>query len=178
MNEERLIKLLTSAPNQKALFRFILALVPSVNDADDLLQETNVEIWRQAKQFEDGTNFLAWARTIANHKVQHYRRQRQRDRLVFDDELIGQLAAQAAHLAADEPERILAIRQCMAELEPGQRRLIQQRYSSREKLKDLAAKEGQPAGSLAVTLHRIRRILMSCVDGKLDSIPKERDSKK
>jgi len=141
--------------------------VPNITDAEDLLQQTNIEIWRQAKQFQEGTNFLAWARTIAKHKILHFRRQRQRDRLTFDDELAGQIADLATQLAADESARVDRLHECLKKLPASQRQLIQRRYSAGAKLRDLAAELGLSMGNLAVKLHRIRRALKSCVDGKM-----------
>ena len=67
---EELVSRLTSC--QSALFAYILALVPRVDAAQDILQDTNVVIWRK---LDDGTevhNFIAWAREVARYKVLAY----------------------------------------------------------------------------------------------------------
>tara|TARA_B110000438_G_C15604774_1_gene559593 strand:+ start:445 stop:723 length:279 start_codon:yes stop_codon:yes gene_type:complete len=48
---------------------FVRALQPSLSDADDVMQETFLTISRKAETFELGTNFVAWACSIARLKV-------------------------------------------------------------------------------------------------------------
>jgi len=47
-------------------------------DADDILQECKVVMGKQFFTFESGTNFRAWARTIALHQVLNFRRSEKR----------------------------------------------------------------------------------------------------
>ena len=45
--------------NQKRIFVFILSLVPVRQDAEDLLQQTMMEMWKQFDWFEAESNFSA-----------------------------------------------------------------------------------------------------------------------
>src|SRR5580698_266775 len=51
--------------HQLGLRAFILSLEPNFTDAEDLLQEVFLVITRKANDFREGTNFFAWACTIA-----------------------------------------------------------------------------------------------------------------
>lgn len=51
------VRLLTG--NQRKLYAFILSLLRRPADADDVLQETNMVMWRKCAEFEPGTNFDA-----------------------------------------------------------------------------------------------------------------------
>ncbi|MEO0446823.1 MAG: sigma factor, partial [Verrucomicrobiota bacterium] len=53
------IDLLTRA--QSAVFGYIMSLCQDHSRAHDLLQETNLTMWKKAENFEPGTNFNAWA---------------------------------------------------------------------------------------------------------------------
>src|SRR5215469_17156992 len=47
--------------HQLGLRAFILSLEPNFTDAEDLLQEVFLVVTRKAAEFEEGTNFFAWA---------------------------------------------------------------------------------------------------------------------
>ena len=59
---------------QGNLLAFILSLHPGMAEAEDILQETFLVVSRKADTFAEGTNFLAWACTIARFKVLEFRR--------------------------------------------------------------------------------------------------------
>lgn len=62
-----LVGLLTR--NQRKIFAYIYTLVPNRADAEDILQETSVTIYKKFAEFELGTDFVAWANRIAWWKV-------------------------------------------------------------------------------------------------------------
>ncbi len=43
-------------------------------DAEDILQLTKLQLWHIFDQFEQGTNFLAWARQVAFYQMLNFRR--------------------------------------------------------------------------------------------------------
>ena len=53
---------------------FILSLQPGFADAEDVLQETFLVVTRRAADFHEGTNFVAWACSIAQLKLFEARR--------------------------------------------------------------------------------------------------------
>lgn len=150
---------------QRRLFLFILSQVGNPIDAEELLQQTNLVIWRKAYQFQPGTNFLAWACRIAGYEVLRYRTQRRREkeRVLFSDELLAELAEEAVDRAEEFESRRRALVQCLKKLRPADRELIQHRYAPGQSGKDLAELLGRPANSVYQSLGRIRRMLWECV---------------
>src|SRR5262249_34859663 len=71
--------------SHRSLHLYVMSLVPNRNDAEDILQQTNLVLWREFHQFEPGTNFTAWACRVAFNQVLAWRKRRQRDRLVFSE---------------------------------------------------------------------------------------------
>ena len=61
---------------------YINSLVLNWSDADDLFQETCLVLWQKFDEFQSGTNFLAWALRIADHKVMKFQAKQSR-RAVF-----------------------------------------------------------------------------------------------
>ena len=41
-------------------------------DAEDVLQEANLVLWRKFDQYQEGTNFFAWACQIIRYEVLKY----------------------------------------------------------------------------------------------------------
>jgi RNA polymerase sigma-70 factor (ECF subfamily) len=161
---ERFIRLMTG--HQNGLFTYLASLLGSLNDAQDVLQETNLVLWRRSDDFVEGTDFGAWARTIAHYQILAYVRDKKRDRHVFDVQLLQQLA-QRPQPGGDDEGRRLALRRCLAELPDDQRWLIGQRYSPGGSIKGIAQQLGKSEGAIKMTLSRIRQNLMHCIRGKL-----------
>jgi RNA polymerase sigma-70 factor (ECF subfamily) len=163
-DREDFIRQLSASHN--SLLGFILSLLPDLHAASDVLQETHVEMWRKADDFEPGTNFLAWACRIAHFKVLEARAKQRRSRLVFDDELIGQIAVEAEAHERATGDAGGALEDCLARLSVKQRELVRSRYAEGGSVKKLAEKMGRSTQGLAVTLFRIRQTLLECIQKK------------
>src|SRR4051812_23964504 len=73
--------------HRRRVFHFILALLPAVQDAEDVLQETSIVLWRKFGEFEPGTNFLSWAHKVAHFEVLRHRRKGGRHQLIEESVL-------------------------------------------------------------------------------------------
>src|SRR5690606_6157046 len=114
--------------SQRALYVHILAFVPRAADAEEVLQETNLAIWRGAADFEMGSNFRAWAFKIAYYRILKYREKRRRESLMFSTNLIDVMAEErTAKVEAFEGRR-LALERCMEKLRPSDKELISDYY--------------------------------------------------
>lgn len=90
--QEEFVRLLTS--EQSAIHSFITSLMPGNPSVDDVLQRTNLVLWRKCDGFTLGTNFRAWAFRCASWQVRaFFKDQKSRNWLVFDEELTDLLAA-------------------------------------------------------------------------------------
>lgn len=153
--------------HQRRIYLYILAQVPRPVDAEEILQETNIIIWRKCAQFELGTNFLAWACRIAKFEVLKYREKHRRDRIYFSDSFVEQIADEA-ETASDELERRRkALSHCLGKLRDKDRELIQRRYAPGENGKSIADKMQRPVNSVYQSLGRIRRTLLECIHRRL-----------
>jgi len=152
---------------QTRLYGFILSVLGDRDAADDVLQETNVVIWDKRDQFEPGTNFGAWACTIAHYQVLAYRQSRARDRHKFNDALTESLAKVASDRTDNIDSRRSALRVCLDALTDAQRELISSRYTGRESVGQIAERVGRPVGSVYQALYRIRATLQECINQKV-----------
>lgn len=160
-SSDQFVQLLTS--EQLALFRYITALIGDPDDAGNVLQETNIVLWRKAAEFTTGTNFGAWARAIALWQVKAYLRDRGRDRHLFSAELVQQLAERPAVSKDVEPRR-RALRRCVKSLGNDDLELLRQRYDTNYSIAEIAIRMQKTPSAVKSGLFRVRRILRRCVE--------------
>lgn len=154
---------------QRRLFLLILAQVHDPVDAEEVLQNVNVIIWKKSGQFQAGSNFIAWAATIANYEVLKFRAKRSRERLVFSDEFLATVSAEAIERSDELERRRAALKDCIRKLRASDRDLIEQRYAPGETGKNLAEQIGRPSNSVYQSLGRIRRTLLECINRRMAS---------
>ena len=153
--------------HQRRLYRYILAQVPTPVEAEEILQETTLVIWRKFSGFEPGSNFLAWGAQIARFEVLKYLERRRRDRVRFSREFLDVVAEEALTESPDLERRRQALMTCLGKLRPRDRELIQRRYASGESGLSVARLLNRPANSIYQSLGRIRRALLECINRQL-----------
>jgi RNA polymerase sigma-70 factor (ECF subfamily) len=149
--------------SQSAMYAFIISLLGGANDADDVLQETNMKLCRRCAQYDREQPFLRWAYTFARFEVMAYRKSKQRSRLVLDDELVVRMAGELEESAENADSRLKMLERCMERLNPRQRELISARYGRGEAVRDIAARLSRPENAMAALFYRLRKILADCV---------------
>jgi RNA polymerase sigma-70 factor (ECF subfamily) len=163
--EEQFIREFTD--RQGRLYGLILSMIPDPERARDVLQETNVVIWRKRHEFTPGTNFGAWCARIACYQVAAYREKLGRDRHVFDDDLIAALSEESIEQFCSDDDRAQALDSCLQQLSRQERNLIESRYARGNSIADAAAIAQKSLGATRVLLFRIRQILLECVQNKM-----------
>src|ERR1700759_3162125 len=102
--------------HQRQIFSYIYVLVPNRSDAEDLLQETSLVICEKFNQFEDGTDFVAWACQIAYWRVRYSRQKYARSKVLFDQSLVDAVAETAGTMAREMDARHEALASCLQKL--------------------------------------------------------------
>src|SRR5476649_652555 len=62
---------------------YLYSALPDYHAVEDIFQEVCLVVVQKASDFQDGSNFAAWTRTIARHKLRE--QLRKRSGLVLDD---------------------------------------------------------------------------------------------
>ncbi|HMP05084.1 MAG TPA: sigma-70 family RNA polymerase sigma factor [Lacipirellulaceae bacterium] len=151
---------------QSRLSGYIYTLVLDRELTKDLLQRTNVVVLEKQDAFAPGTNFFAWVCRIAYHEVLAARRDRLRDRHLFDEGLMEMVAAESEDAFQRQDERLDALFSCLAALSDDQRQLIMQRYAPGGSVARLAGARHKPPAAISSLLTRIRWRLVDCIDRK------------
>jgi RNA polymerase sigma-70 factor (ECF subfamily) len=153
---------------QRPLYAYIRSLVGPWGEAEDILQEVNLVLCRKAEEYDGRGQFLTWACRIAYLQVLANLKRRQRDRhLYLDEAVLADLAGPLAGRVERLDVRQDALHHCLGRLSPQHRRMITARYARGGSVQKVAAEVGRPAGSVRVTLHRIRTLLLQCMQRTL-----------
>jgi RNA polymerase sigma-70 factor (ECF subfamily) len=165
--EETFVQLVVS--HQPALRAFVLSLLPGSPDVDDVIQETNAEIWKKRGDFRIGTNFKSWMFSVAKFKVMSSWRdcQRRKEWAVPEETLVKLVERIETGELEQAETKQEALRYCLQKLRPVDRGLILRRYIEEYGLAKLAEEVGRSAESLKVSLHRIRMVLRGCVGRRI-----------
>lgn len=149
--------------SERRILGFILALVPNLADAEDLLQETCSIMWRKFDQFERDTNFVAWGISIARYRVLTYRRTSVSSKICFNEKLLEQIADAATDVSLQSEDRVAALQSCLAELREKDRELIRVRYFAENSTKQTAEQLGRSIDSVYKSLNRVHDSLLWCI---------------
>ncbi len=154
---------------QGRLYGYLLSLSGDPDAANDILQETNVVLWRQWRQFEPGTNFKAWSFRIAHFQFMAFRQKMLRDKVLFSDELLATLATEALREDDWHAERAELLERCLDRLPPQPRKAIQLRYADELAIAEMATELGRNVNAVYQILFRARQFLIDCVQRERSS---------
>jgi RNA polymerase sigma-70 factor, ECF subfamily len=149
--------------NQRRINSYVLSLVPNFSDADDIMQETISVMWSKFDQFVIGTDFSSWGIKVAYYHILEYRKKKATDKLVFSDNLLGQISEVAKEKQKDTEERIGHLRQCIEKLNPVDQRLLKARYELNCNAQSLAVQLDRSVQYVYKHLSRIHHALNLCV---------------
>ena len=121
---------------------------------------TRLMLWQK---FDSAQDFKKWAFGVARLQVLKFLQHRKRDRHIFDDSLVNQLADWAVLLERQHFSERDALEGCLQKLPQIQRELVLTAYTKGSSMDALAALRGQTPMSLYKLLHRIRQSLQECV---------------
>ena len=153
--------------NEEALRGFVRSLVPTLEDARDVMQEVAVVLWKKFDTISSIEDFRPWAFGVARLEALQYLRKKGRDRHVFGDDALEILAAAAEKKADDWDAEKRALESCLEKLPQEQRTLVEEAYAPSVRIDEMAKSMGRTAMSLYKLLHRIRMALIECTDREL-----------
>lgn len=150
--------------HQQRLLAWLLAMTGELSEARDVLQQTNLVLWKKADQFVPGTSFTAWALRVAQFEVMSWRQRRARERLVFDEALLDGMAEALDEADPREESRHRALDHCLPRLPERQQEVVKRRYLLGERVEDIGVALGLPANAISQLLWRARRNLLDCIN--------------
>jgi RNA polymerase sigma-70 factor (ECF subfamily) len=98
-------------------------------------------------------------------------RDRMRDRLVFDEEVVLAMAQETEIAAAEFEERREALARCMRKLKPEQRGILNAHYLTGRTIREIATTTQRSESAVKMTLLRLREQLSACIQRSLHPAP-------
>jgi RNA polymerase sigma-70 factor (ECF subfamily) len=151
------------ARNHAPLMSYILSIHPHWADAEDILQQASVVLWRKFAEFAPGTSFFAWSCQTAKFLVLNHHRKNTRDPHVFSGELVEILAREGEEDADHLQRQREALGGCLGKLDDRSRRLLARCYEAGATIREAADDLGATPNSVYKTLNRLRETLLECV---------------
>ena len=137
-------------------------------DADDLVQETFLRVYRALAEFDPAKGgFPAWLGTIARNLAR--KRWAQRPLAQTFDAALAEDMFVAADAPGDTPEareEAQAVRDCVARLPGELARLVRLRYVDGRTTRGVAEAAGLPEATVRARLQEARALLAKCLKGK------------
>lgn len=156
--------------NQGRLFAYIVTLLPRWADAEDILQRTSIVLWRKFDQFDPSTNFVRWAYAVAYLEALKYLKQEGRRQQVFREAVLEKLAHDRVTHSDLLENRHYAFDDCVAQLSPSDREIIEHYYYQGKKTAaEVALELNRPTNTILKALVRIRGSLHRCIDEAVSS---------
>lgn len=157
--------------SQAALRGYCMASVNHREDAADVFQKTCLVLWKKSGDWDRSKPFLPWAFGVARYEILGYLRDRSRDRLVFDDDIVLAMAGMSMRLAETQCDRLDAMQGCVEKLNPEQQQLLSDYYVKGYTFKEIAERTGRSLSAVKVKTMRIRQALGACIENRLGGGP-------
>jgi RNA polymerase sigma-70 factor (ECF subfamily) len=147
---------------------FAISLIPSIEDAQDVLQDACIAMWRRIDTLENEEGFVPWAYTFVRLTALNRIRKSRRSKLVFSETLVELNAEEAGRETERARAEHQSLRECMKRLPPPQLALVRSYYATTKvRMKDLAREMNRPVAGLYKALERSRAGLRDCIDQRM-----------
>ena len=168
MTDEKLIRLFVQ--HEAELRAFAMTLLPSPADAEDVVQDACVAMWKRMGDLNKEESFRSWAYTFVRFTALNHVRKRQRSPLVFSDTLTELMAEEGSEEQERAQVEIQSLASCIQKLPDEQRELIQQYYNKNKvNMKEVAQILQRNTAGLYKALERTRDALKTCIESQLRS---------
>jgi len=157
--------------HQRRLYLFIGSLLPNPSDIEDVFQQTCLALWKKRQQALAADDFFAWACGFARNEALHALRSHRRSgQVCLPPDLVATLADEFVQdLATEADDRLTALADCLAKLQPPQRSLLKRCYQGAETIKAVAAELTLSPAAVTMRLQRIRHALARCIEQTLQA---------
>ncbi len=154
---------------QSTLHAFLISMLPGQPDVEDILQRTNVVLWKKRADYDPERPFDSWALAVAYWEARAWMTERKRGNwLVIDDDLAQSLIGQFVEEPKSLPNAdVEALQTCLSRLRDPDRLLVLSHHQHEKSLRECGKIFKRTPESLKVSLVRIRAALRRCITSEL-----------
>ncbi len=156
------------------LFAVALRILRDEGRAEDVLQDSFVNVWSSAASYNPAVATpMTWMTTIVRNRALDYVRRNDARTTALDDELAASLESDEASPAARASlaQHSVALARCLKALDAGPRQAIAFAYWQGLTHSELAASLVVPIGTVKTWIRRGLERLRRCLDGELSARP-------
>ena len=147
---------------QPRLYSFLLMMIHNSSDAEELVQETASIMWEQFDRYQEGTNFAAWAITIARIKAFDHLRTNKRA-MLFQKDIYDRISVQAEETSSDASGHMDALKYCLDKVDKPYSSLLSMRYKRNLSISEMSKITGKSINVIYKTLSRVLGNLRKCI---------------
>jgi RNA polymerase sigma-70 factor (ECF subfamily) len=162
LSQQRFLRLfLASEPEVR---RYVAVLVPNMDDAQEVIQETAAVLWEKFDQYDPTLPFTPWACRFALNISKQWLARQRRWASILRDDFATQLIRRRDAIESQIDSRLRHLENCFGKLPPAQRLLVDGYYARRAGVERLAAESGRSVDAVYKALQRIRHALQACIE--------------
>ena len=153
---------------QSSLRGFVAMLGVPAYAIEELAQETFVTAFHRLDTFQADRSFGPWLRGIARNRVRQWRDRNSRELSVGHGEIMDFLMSENLPYGvrdSDTLDRTPYLLKCLEKLPEHSRHLVDLKYFTRMKSREIADQLGMEAAAVRMALYRIRGKLRDCIQG-------------
>jgi RNA polymerase sigma-70 factor, ECF subfamily len=153
--------------SQRHIFRYIAALLPDRDEAEEVFQNTCLKLLEKADDFRPEHPMLPWACGIAQNMVRkHFERNRRRG-VQLSEVMIAAVSETQQRSSGEINRRLEQLPGCLQALSAEERALLEQCYSQHGAIRSVAEAKHISPDTVYKRLERIRRRLFECIEQAL-----------
>ena len=148
--------------NEAAIRAYVRRLVPTRDDAADVMQGISLVLWKKFATFDEPDDFRRWAFGVARYETLAWMRDKARDRLVLANDVLEMVAQESTNLEMQLSAQREVLENCLGQLPREQRTLVLEAYMPDACIQEVANLSGRTEAAFYQWLHRMRGRLREC----------------
>ncbi len=149
---------------EREVYRSVVALVPSLADAEEIVQQTAVALWSKFDQYDPSRPFTPWACGFAVNITHQWVARRLRWQALLDGGLAEELTRRRDEMRPQFENRLRHLDGCLEKLAPEQRAIVEAYYFRRKDVTEISAESQRSVDGVYKLLQRIRSMLRHCIE--------------
>jgi RNA polymerase sigma-70 factor (ECF subfamily) len=139
-------------------------LVPNLDDAQEVIQQTAAVLWEEFDQYDPALPFTPWACRFALNISKQWLARQRRWAAILQDDFAMQLIQRRDEIESQIDGRLRHLQNCVGKLPPEHRSLVDGYYSRRVSVERLATETGRSVDAIYKALQRIRNAIQECIE--------------
>ena len=149
------------------LYSYLLTILHNSNDAEEVLQETASLLWGKFDEYQEGSNFGAWAVKIGRNKALQFLKKHKQTRRIFDDNFYDKVSQYAEKSSNEADARLKALKACVDKLPEHVKKLLSMKFTKEMSYRKISQQTGRTTNSLYQVFWKIMQTLKDCIERQL-----------